>query len=154
MTKYVESNLIRDEHIVYETRLHWITFVSLKALLTLFIAPLIARATSEFAITNKRIIIKVELMSRHTLEMNLSKAESGGSRHLGAYPWGMARSPSSAPAERTSHSPTLRIRWSSGSNFNSFKHSGRPCPHAAPAAFSGKSKACQVFPFMREPFAR
>jgi len=76
MTKYVESNLIRDEHIVYETRLHWITFVSLKALLTLFIAPLIARATSEFAITNKRIIIKVGLISRHTLEMNLSKVES------------------------------------------------------------------------------
>lgn len=76
MTKYVESNLIRDEHIVYETKLHWITFVSLKALLTLFIAPLIARATSEFAITNKRIIIKVGLISRHTLEMNLSKVES------------------------------------------------------------------------------
>ena len=42
MTKYVESNLIRDEHIAYETRLHWIVFFSLKALLTLFIAPLIA----------------------------------------------------------------------------------------------------------------
>ena len=76
MTQYVESNLIRDEHIAYETRLHWIVFFSLKALLTLFIAPLIARATSEFAITNKRIIIKVGLISRHTLEMNLSKVES------------------------------------------------------------------------------
>ena len=39
-------------------------------------APLIARAASEFAITNKRIIIKVGLISRHTLEMNLSKVES------------------------------------------------------------------------------
>ncbi|HVS27327.1 MAG TPA: PH domain-containing protein [Burkholderiales bacterium] len=78
MTGYIESNLIRDEHIVYETKLHWITFVSLKALLTLFIAPLIARATSEFAITNKRVVIKVGLISRHTLEMNLSKVESVG----------------------------------------------------------------------------
>jgi hypothetical protein len=86
MTKYVESNLIRDGHIAYETRLHWIVFFSLKALLTLFIAPLIARAASEFAITNKRIIIKVGLISRHTLEMNLSKVESGGSGHLGAHP--------------------------------------------------------------------
>ena len=87
MARYVESNLIRDEHIVYETKLHWIVFFSLKALLTLFIAPLIARATSEFAITNKRIIIKVGLISRHTLEMNLSKVESGGSGHLGANLW-------------------------------------------------------------------
>lgn len=70
----------------YETRLHWIVYVSLKALLTLFIDPLIARATSVFAITNNRIIIKVGLMYRHTLEMNLLKVESGGSRHLGAFP--------------------------------------------------------------------
>lgn len=76
MARYVENNLIRDEHIVYETRLHWIIFVSLKAVLTLFIIPFIARATSEFAITNKRIVIKVGLISRHTLEMNLSKVES------------------------------------------------------------------------------
>ena len=61
---------------VYETRLHWITFVSLKALFTLFIAPLIDRWSSEFAITNKRVIIKIGLISRHTLEMNLSKVES------------------------------------------------------------------------------
>lgn len=32
--------------------------------------------TSEFAITNKRIIIKVGLISRRTLEMNLNKIES------------------------------------------------------------------------------
>lgn len=32
--------------------------------------------TSEFAITNKLIIIKVGLISRRTLEMNLSKIES------------------------------------------------------------------------------
>jgi uncharacterized membrane protein YdbT with pleckstrin-like domain len=42
----------------------------------LFIAPLIAMSTSEFAITNKRIIIKVGLFSRYTLEMNLNKIES------------------------------------------------------------------------------
>jgi len=33
-------------------------------------------ASSEFAITNKRVIIKVGLISRKTLEMNLSKIES------------------------------------------------------------------------------
>jgi uncharacterized membrane protein YdbT with pleckstrin-like domain len=76
MTSYVHDNLLKDEVVVYETRLHWIHFLSLKGLLTLFIAPLIDRLTSEFAITNRRLIIKVGLISRHTLEMNLSKVES------------------------------------------------------------------------------
>ena len=70
MGSYVQNNLIKDEHVVYETNLHWITFVSLRAVFTLFIAPLIDFLTSEFAITNKRIIIKVGLISRRTLELN------------------------------------------------------------------------------------
>jgi len=76
MGNYVNSNLIRDEYVVYETKLHWITFLTLKGLLTLFIAPLIAYWTSEFAITNKRVIIKTGFISRNTFEMNLSKIES------------------------------------------------------------------------------
>lgn len=76
MGSYVQSNLIKDEHVVYEAKPHWIVFVSLRAVFTLFIAPLIYFLTSEFAITNKRIIIKVGLISRRTLEMNLGKVES------------------------------------------------------------------------------
>ena len=57
-------------------KLHWIIFLTLRSLLTLGILPLIDRATSEFAVTNKRVIIKVGLISRRTLEMNLSKIES------------------------------------------------------------------------------
>ena len=76
MGGYVNSNLITGEHVVYETKLHWITFVSLKGILTLFIAPLIAYWTSEFAITNKRIMIKTGFISRNTFEMNHSKIES------------------------------------------------------------------------------
>jgi uncharacterized membrane protein YdbT with pleckstrin-like domain len=76
MGSYVNSNLITGEHVVYETKLHWITFVSLKGILTLFIAPLIAYWTSEFAITNKRIMIKTGFISRSTFEMNHSKIES------------------------------------------------------------------------------
>jgi len=37
---------------------------------------LIRRATSEFVITNKRVIVKVGLIRRKTLEMNLQKIES------------------------------------------------------------------------------
>lgn len=76
MGNYVRKNLTSGEQVIYETKLHWITFVSLKAILTLFIAPLIAFLTSEFAITNKRVIIKVGLIRRRTLEMNLNKIES------------------------------------------------------------------------------
>ncbi|PKP13316.1 MAG: hypothetical protein CVU08_05870 [Bacteroidetes bacterium HGW-Bacteroidetes-3] len=59
-----------------ETTYHWIIFFSLRALFTLFIAPLIDRYTDEFAITNKRVIIKTGLISRKTFEMNHSKIES------------------------------------------------------------------------------
>jgi len=76
MGKYVEDNLVKDENVVYEAKLHWMLFVSLRALITLFIAPIIAYTTSEFAITNKRIIMKVGLIRRRTLEMNLQKIET------------------------------------------------------------------------------
>ncbi len=76
MGNYVDQNLGTGEQVIYEAKLHWMVFISIKAILTLFIAPLIAFSTSEFAITNKRVIIKVGLISRRTLEMNLSKIES------------------------------------------------------------------------------
>ena len=76
MGQYVNSNLISGEHVVYEAKYHWILFVSLKAILTLFISPLIDYHTSEFAITNKRIITKVGLIRRKTMELNIPKVES------------------------------------------------------------------------------
>ena len=76
MGSYIQSNLLKDEQVVYQTKLHWIRFLSLRGLFTLFIAPLIDRACSEFAITNRRVIIKLGLVSRRTFEMNLSKIES------------------------------------------------------------------------------
>jgi uncharacterized membrane protein YdbT with pleckstrin-like domain len=76
MGQYVENNLVKDEHILHETTYHWIIFCNLKAILTLFIVPIINKYTDEFAITNKRIIVKTGLISRRTLEMNLSKIES------------------------------------------------------------------------------
>ena len=76
MGTYVNNNLVRGEKVEFETTYHWIIFCKLKAILTLFIAPLITKYTDEFAITNKRVIIKTGLISRKTLEMNLSKIES------------------------------------------------------------------------------
>jgi len=76
MGNYIDNNLIKDEHVELETTYHWIIFISLHSFLTLFIAPLIAKYTDEFAITNKRVIIKTGLISRRTFEMNHSKIES------------------------------------------------------------------------------
>jgi uncharacterized membrane protein YdbT with pleckstrin-like domain len=76
MSSYVHQVLTLNETVAYEARLHWIIFLSPANLFTLWIRAYIQRASSEFAITNKRVIIKVGLISRRTLEMNLSKIES------------------------------------------------------------------------------
>lgn len=76
MGHYVNNNLLRDEKVVFETHYHWVTFLTLKGLLSLFIIPALARWSDEFVITNKRIVMKQGLFSRKTLEMNLNKIET------------------------------------------------------------------------------
>ena len=76
MGSYVNKNLLKDEKVEYETRLHWKIFITLSGLLTLLIYPWIIRSTSEFVITNKRVIIKRGLIARKTFEMNLNKIET------------------------------------------------------------------------------
>lgn len=73
---YVGSHLNAGEQVLLMTRLHWSIFFTPRSLLTLGILPLIDRATSEFAVTNKRVIIKVGWIYRRTVEMNLAKIES------------------------------------------------------------------------------
>jgi uncharacterized membrane protein YdbT with pleckstrin-like domain len=76
MGSYIQDNLTPSEIVEYETCLHWIVYISFRGLLTLFIAPAIDKLSSDFAITNRRVIIKVGLFSRRTLEMNWDKVES------------------------------------------------------------------------------
>ncbi|MEI6139265.1 MAG: PH domain-containing protein [Mariniphaga sp.] len=76
MSGYVANNLIAGEKIEYQTTYHWVIFLSFRAIFTLFIAPIMDRYTDEFAITNKRVVIKTGLISRKTVELNLSKIES------------------------------------------------------------------------------
>lgn len=73
---YINNHLIRDEQIEHWAHLHWIIFFSRRSLLTLFIAPIIQRWTTEFAITSKRVINKSGLIQRKTFEMNLNRIES------------------------------------------------------------------------------
>ena len=76
MSTYIEANLIRGEAVVYEAKPHWILFVSWRSALTLGLLPLIDYWTSEFAVTNKRVIMKMGWVSRRVLELNLHKIES------------------------------------------------------------------------------
>jgi len=95
---YVEKNLIAGEQVEFRTRLHPIVFASAIALgviglslfalnaalaisvlciAALFAIPVsIAVASSEFAVTNRRVIFKVGFIRRRTVEMLLSKVES------------------------------------------------------------------------------
>jgi uncharacterized membrane protein YdbT with pleckstrin-like domain len=76
MGTYVNNHLIRDESVFLETNYHWVIFISWLGLFTLLLGPAIIRWSSEFVITNRRIIIKTGFISRKTFEMNLSKIES------------------------------------------------------------------------------
>jgi uncharacterized membrane protein YdbT with pleckstrin-like domain len=93
---YVESTLIRDEKINYRTRLSLayafagpviLLLLSLVMpggvgrpllLIALVVAIVrgIAYVTSEFAVTDKRVIIKVGVLRQRTVEMQLSKVET------------------------------------------------------------------------------
>jgi membrane protein YdbS with pleckstrin-like domain len=102
-TSYAAEFLMPGEHLVYSTRLHWAVFLPLYfwlavafglfvtknatgitvgaillifAVIPLAITSLIARATSEFAVTNKRVLIKTGWIRRHSLETLLTKIES------------------------------------------------------------------------------
>lgn len=76
MGNYVDNHLVKNEKVMHQTRFHWIIYCSFKSVFSLFLIPIIKQWSSEFAITNKRVIVKTGLVSRETLEMNLSKIES------------------------------------------------------------------------------
>ena len=97
---YIEDNLLQDEEIIYQAKLHWIIFLwpiiwvivsipffTLKAwsatgggvvvviaLLTA-ITPYIKYLTSEFGVTNQRVIIKTGFIGRDSSDIMLTKIE-------------------------------------------------------------------------------
>jgi len=95
---YIEANLLPGETVVQRARLHWIVFVkaivvALIGLGLLFLQPIIGgvviavgilmavppwleRLTSEFGVTSKRVIIKVGLIQRRTLELLIRQVEA------------------------------------------------------------------------------
>lgn len=101
---YVDGNLLPDEQVVFRTRLHWkiligpllfavVTLLPVAWLLTqgpwnnlVLIAPaiglivlvtaLIRRQSSDFAVTNKRVMMKTGVFSARSVELLLSKVEA------------------------------------------------------------------------------
>jgi uncharacterized membrane protein YdbT with pleckstrin-like domain len=97
---YIEKSLLNGECIVYKTKLHWVVFLwpviwlivaimcfggdrnvapvgGLFLLIAILkgIASFINFTTSEFGITNKRVIVKVGFIRRNSLEVLLNKVE-------------------------------------------------------------------------------
>jgi hypothetical protein len=95
---YIESNLLPEEQLVYRAKLHWKIFwksfllivigIGLVALQPIvggigialgFLVGLrmfVEYKTSEFGVTNKRVIIKVGFFRRRTLELLLRQVEA------------------------------------------------------------------------------
>ena len=95
---YIESNLLPNEEIVYQASLHWVIFLKSFAVIALgmlllavdpriggigivigFLLGLpafIRYKTSELGVTTKRVIIKVGLVRRRTLELLLRQVEA------------------------------------------------------------------------------
>ena len=95
---YIESNLLADERVIYQGKLHWVIFLKPAALILLgfsflLIQPIIGAGvlaiggiaalpvfidylSSEFGVTSKRVIIKVGFIRRRTLELLLRHVEA------------------------------------------------------------------------------
>jgi uncharacterized membrane protein YdbT with pleckstrin-like domain len=101
---YIDRNLLDGERVVFRTRLHWLLFMG-PVLLTVFVllpiawllfsgswsgfawiplavgllillAAFIKRQSSDFAVTNKRVMMKVGVFHTRSIELLLSKIEA------------------------------------------------------------------------------
>lgn len=95
---YIESNLLPDEEIIHRARMHWLIFAKAALMLIaglvllavettvgtvvsvigllMMVPAWVTYTTSEFAVTTKRVIVKVGLFRRHTVELLLRQVEA------------------------------------------------------------------------------
>jgi len=91
---YIEKNLMEGERVIAKASLHWIIFLG-PIILTLLVLLLfmnsapglliialiaiggayLSYSSAEFGVTNRRVIAKWGVISRHSVEMNLDKVE-------------------------------------------------------------------------------
>ena len=84
MASYIDQIRGRDEDLVATARItNWIwfvpvvlTIVSFGLLFPILLFPFIRQWTTELGVTNRRVISKTGLISRHTVEQRIQKIES------------------------------------------------------------------------------
>src|SRR5438046_2502930 len=83
---YIDQSLVPGETLVHRARVSWwsqfplvllgiVTFIAVIGLVFLAIAWIRVSST-EVAITNRRVIVKLGFIKRHTIEINLDKVEA------------------------------------------------------------------------------
>lgn len=86
---YIDENLMAGENVIYRAQLHWIIFtlpvmlwilglfhfIFVVAAVFTSISSLITYISSEFGVTNMRVIIKVGFISRRSFETLLTRIE-------------------------------------------------------------------------------
>jgi len=101
---YIDRNLIAGERVVYRTRLHWLVFMLPVLFVAIVLLPIawflangawqnfawiplalgllvllpavIRRQSSDFAVTNKRVMMKVGVLTTRSVELLLNKIEA------------------------------------------------------------------------------
>jgi uncharacterized membrane protein YdbT with pleckstrin-like domain len=102
---YIDGNLLPGEQVVYRTRLHWLLFatpvlftvivllpiawmlnkqtwgqyypwIPITLALLILLTTYIKRQSSDFAVTNKRVMMKVGVFSTRSIELVLNKVEA------------------------------------------------------------------------------
>lgn len=88
MATYAEQSLGPNERIVHRGQLHWLIYFwpvvwtvvtfGFGAIITVpwIILNIIRQMTTDLVITNRRVIFKVGLISRNTIELRLNKVET------------------------------------------------------------------------------
>lgn len=100
---YIEKHLLPGESVLYRTKLHWSVYILPMLFVLVILAPMgyiaarsdttwlvvipvalalgvllvpfLKRTSSEFAVTNKRVIIKLGVLSTRSVELLLTKVE-------------------------------------------------------------------------------
>ena len=103
---YIDRNLIAGERVVYRTRLHWLILFTPILFVVVILLPLawymaqgdyrafawipvllavlvllpaiVKRQSSDFAVTNKRVMMKSGVFTTHSIELLLNKVEAIG----------------------------------------------------------------------------
>ena len=101
---YIDGNLLEGEHVVYRTRVHWLVFIvpvlftivvllpvawflangpwssfswiPLGLGLLVLLAAFVKRQSSDFAVTNRRVMMKMGVFRTRSVELLLNKIEA------------------------------------------------------------------------------